>query len=55
MVTLLHKMEVKEMDTFLARLYYNDRLAERIMITNNRSIILNFQIQYLLAYHPIYP
>ncbi len=55
MVTLLQKMGVKEMDTFLSRIYYNNHLDERIMITNNRAIILNFQIQYLLAYHPIYP
>ncbi len=55
MITLLHKLGVEEMDTFLVHQYYNDQLAEVIMITNNRAFILNFQIQYMLAYHPISP
>lgn len=53
MITLLHKLGVEEMDTFLVHQYYNDHLAEGIMIMNNRAFILNFQIQYMLAYHPI--
>ena len=55
MITLLHKLEVEEMDTFLVNQYYNDHLAEGIMIMNNRAFILDFQIQYMLAYHPISP
>lgn len=44
MVTLLHKLGVEGMDTFLVHQYYKDHLTEGIMSTNNIAYILNFQI-----------